>query len=126
MVAVHSFDLPAADPRQAWITEELGKLTEDERAQYDRDLTFRSAVNGALEWEWRNPGPTPTEREAAEAYGGDTVRCLVEQLVAHALEARPAGDAARLSALRRDRYGADFARELAELQGGAHPVQQPG
>ncbi len=124
MVAIPSFDRSVVDPKQAWIARELAKLTDAERAQYDRDASFRSTVLGALEWEWRNPGPTPTEQEAAEKYGGDTVRGFVEQFVAHVLEAQPAEQAARLSTLRAERYGADFARELAEIQSGTHPAQQ--
>jgi len=125
MVAVHSFDLPAPDAKQVWLAGELAKLTADERAEYDRDASYRSMVHGALDWEWQNPGPTPLEQEAAEKYDGDTIRCLVEQLVAYALQTHPE-EAARLAALRAARYGTDFARELGALQDGTHPVQLLG
>ena len=124
MVAVPSFDLPALDPKQAFLAREVAKLTDTERAQYDGDSSFRRIVLGALEWEWQNPGPTPTEQEAAEKYDGDTVRGFVEQFVAHVLEVHPAEQATRLAALRAQRYGSDFARELAEIQSGTHPAQQ--
>jgi hypothetical protein len=64
------------------------------------------------------------EREAAESYGGDTARCFVERFVAFVLRHHPSEEAARIAALRVERYGTDFARELAEIEDGTHPAQQ--
>ncbi|MFT3773925.1 MAG: hypothetical protein QM820_51810 [Minicystis sp.] len=89
MVAVPSFDLPAADAKQAWIDQELAKLTPEERAQYESSSFFRGIVDLTLEQEWENPGCF--ERVAAA----------------------------------REMYGDDSERELADLETGRHPFQQP-
>jgi hypothetical protein len=115
---------PNAAAMEAWIAQEIAQLTPEERAMYDASESFRAMVRDALEYEWRNPGPTPMEREAAEKYGGNMARCFVEQFVAFALRDQPAEEAARIAALRVQRYGEDFQREVADIQDGTHPAQQ--
>jgi hypothetical protein len=131
MATAMPLDLAAASPKspnatamQAWIAQEIAQLTPEERAKYDASEAFHAMVHGALEYEWRNSGPTPMEREAAEKYGGDMARCFVEQFVVFALRDQPAEDAARIAALRVERYGEDFQREVADIQDGTHPAQQ--
>ena len=48
----------------------------------------------------------------------------ISKFVAFVLRHHPAEEAARMAALRAERYGADFTRELAEIEDGTHPVQQ--
>jgi hypothetical protein len=117
-------ETPSNVAMQAWIAREIAQLPADERAQYDASASFRDMVHGALEFEWRNPRPTPMEREATERYGGDTARGFVEQFVAFVLQHHPAEETARIAALRVQRYGTDFAREVAEIEDGTHPAQQ--
>jgi hypothetical protein len=114
---------PNAVAMHAWIAQEIAQLPAEERAKYDASESFRDMVHGALEFEWRNPRPTPMEQEAAERYG-DTARCFVERFVAFVLQHHPTEEAARIAALRVERYGTDFQRELAEIEDGTHPAQQ--
>ncbi|APR84031.1 Hypothetical protein A7982_09380 [Minicystis rosea] len=123
MVAVPPLDVSAAEAKQAFIAAELAKLTPEEREEYESSAFFRGIVDLTLEQEWEHPGPTAAEREAAEKYGGDPIRCFVEEFVAFVLERHPQ-EATRIAALRAERYGADTAREAAAIQDGTHPIQQ--
>src|SRR5262245_17419573 len=122
--AVQPLTSPSAAAMEAWIAEQLADLTPEERAMYERSEQFRGIVRTALEYEWQNAGPTPIEREAVEKYDGDMSRCFVERFVAFALREAPAGVAARVGALRAERYGANATREMADIQTGEHPAQQ--
>lgn len=124
MVAAVPLGVPEAEAKKAWIAAELAKLTPEERERYETSEFFRGFVDLTLEREWENPGPTPMEREAAEKYDGDMVRCFVEQFVAFALEGRPDEDRARMAALRAETYGTDWVREGRAIQDGTHPLQQ--
>jgi hypothetical protein len=115
---------PNAIAMHAWVVREIAQLLTEEREKYDASESFRDMVHGALEFEWRNPGPTPMEWEAEETYGGDAARCFVERFVAFVLRHHPAEKAARIAALRAERYGADVAYELRAIEDGTHPAQQ--
>jgi hypothetical protein len=124
MVAAIPLHVSETDAMNAWIDGEIANLTPEERARYESSENFRSFVHTALEYEWRNPRPTPMEREAAEKYDGDMVRCFVEQFVAFILEGHPDEERARIAALRTEMYGTDWVREGYAIQDGSHPVQQ--
>jgi len=124
MVAAVPLHGSETDAMNVWIDGELAKLTPEERARYESSESFRSFVHTALEYEWRNPGPTPMEREAAEKYDGDMVRCFVEQFVAFILEGHPDEERARVTALRAEMYGTDWEKEGRAIQDGTHPLQR--
>jgi hypothetical protein len=74
MVAAAVLDIPDADSKQAWLAQELAKLTPEHRAQYEVDAWFRDFVHTALEMEWRDPVGVATEKKARETYGSDVTR----------------------------------------------------
>jgi len=78
MVAAIPLNLPPAEAKQAWIEQELAKLTDDERARYATDAFFRGIVRTTLEQEWRDPAGLATAREAREMYGNDFERELAD------------------------------------------------
>lgn len=78
MVAALPLKLPAVEAKQAWIEQELAKLTDDERAKYATDAFFRGIVHTTLEQEWRDPAGIALVREVRETYGGDFERELAD------------------------------------------------
>jgi len=62
----------------AWRTQELAKLTPEERVKYDAGGLFRDLVDLALEEEWRNPGGVERAATARELYGNDDERELAD------------------------------------------------
>jgi hypothetical protein len=74
MVAAQSFDVSAADTKKLWLAQELAKLSDEERARYERDAFFRGCVQVTLEEEWNNPGGFERVAAAREAYGEDAER----------------------------------------------------
>jgi hypothetical protein len=81
MASALPLDFVAAGPpsrEQAWVTQEIAKLTPDERVKYDAGGPFRDLVDLALEEEWRNPGGLERAARARELYGDDGERELAD------------------------------------------------
>jgi hypothetical protein len=78
MAVAFPLDLSAPDAKSAWLSQELAKLTPEERAKYERSEFFRGFVNTALEMEWESPGCFERAAALRDRYGDDAERELAD------------------------------------------------